>query len=155
MFGSCAIAAGSEIFQTRCVTPYFVFQLTDRLAGRDLIQHPVDGKLRIGIQHEDLAEVGVRMAQQFHAIFFRTGERLFMAMDHAGGIIFHRAQTDEPLPLQSLVAVWRRKLLKIRVNTGFALMFQNAAADPIREQACCASVGVVAFVIFGLPLARE
>ena len=97
----------------------------------------------------------VCVAQQLHAILFGTGERLFMAMDHSRRIVFHGAQTDETLALQSLATVGRRKPLKIRENTGLTLMFQNAAADPILKECGGASVGVVAFVVRGRPLAQD
>ena len=69
---------------------------------RRLIENPIDRQFRIGIQHEDLAEVRVRVAQQLHAILFRTGERLFMAMDHSGRIVFHGAHANEALAFQGL-----------------------------------------------------
>ena len=50
-------------------------------------------------------KVRARVTQQLHAILFRTGQRLFMAMDHSSRIVFHRAQADEALAFQSLAAV--------------------------------------------------
>src|SRR5437763_16176414 len=67
--------------------------------GEDFIHAP----LRIGIKHEELAGVGLRVAQEFEAVCFRTGERLFAAEDNPSRIVFELAGANKAAALASLV----------------------------------------------------
>src|ERR1700689_3482589 len=96
-----------------------------------------------------------RVTQQLQAILFGTRKRLFMAVNHPGRVILYGTQADKTLALQGLACVWNRKLLKIGVNARFALMFQNAAADPIVKETGGAGVGVVGCAVRGGPLAKN
>src|ERR1700733_2098529 len=96
-----------------------------------------------------------RVTEQLHAIFLRAGERLLMAMHHSGRIFLHRSQSDETLALQNRPMIGRGKSLKIRVNAGGTLMFQDAGADPVLEEPSRTSVGVIGFRICRRSLSKN
>ena len=73
---------------------------------------------RIGVQHEELAEVRVGVAQQFQAVLLGTGEGLLVPVDDAGGIVFHRAQPDEALAHQPLAGVGHGEFLEVGKDAG-------------------------------------
>ena len=62
-----------------------------RLRLRGLVQKAVDLARRVGIQHEELAEVRVRVTQQFEAILLGAGKRLLVPVNHARRILFQDA----------------------------------------------------------------
>ena len=66
-----------------------------RRSGFGFSEDGVDALLRIGIEHEELASVGASVAQEFEAIGFGSGERVFVAEDDAGGIFLETSGTDE------------------------------------------------------------
>jgi len=53
------------------------------------------GQGRIGVQHENLSEVGPRRAQQVQPVRLGFGKRLFVAENHLLAVIAHFAQADE------------------------------------------------------------
>src|SRR6202140_3859524 len=51
------------------------------------------------VKHEDLTKMGARCAQQIEAVGLRLRQGLFVAENHAGGIVLDAAEGDESLPL--------------------------------------------------------
>ena len=79
-----------------------VGDLGDGSGLRGLVEQRVDRARRVGVQHEELPEMGVRVAQQLQPVLLRPGERLLVPVDHARGILLHRAERDEALAHQPL-----------------------------------------------------
>ena len=70
--------------------------------------------------------------------FFGTGERLLMAVHHAGGILFHRAQGDETFAHQPLAGIGHREFLEVRKDPGF----RSRASTPASPESRCAAARV-------------
>src|SRR5437764_10931450 len=81
--------------------------------GEDFIHAP----LRIGIKHEELAGVGLRVAQEFEAVCFRTGERLFVAEDNPSRIVFELAGANKAAALAALVSTGQCIFLRVSVES--------------------------------------
>ena len=62
----------------------------------------------IGVEHEDLAEVGARGLEQVEAVALGLGERLLMAEDDLVGIVVKLAEGDEAAALLDLIAFRER-----------------------------------------------
>src|SRR5712671_4219245 len=75
-----------------------------RRGGFCLGKYRVDAVLRVRIKHEKLACVRARVAKEFQAIGFRTGERLLVAKNNASGIILELSGADETAAGAALVA---------------------------------------------------
>ena len=96
----------------------FVRDLRDRRGLRRLVEQRVDRAGRVRIQHEELPEMGVRVAQQLQTVLLRTGERLLVPMHHAGRILLQSAERDEALPHQPLARIRNGELLEVREDPG-------------------------------------
>src|SRR5437763_12389256 len=107
--------------------------------GRDFDHAP----LRIGIKHEELAGVGLRVAQEFEAVCFRTGERLFVAEDNPSRIVFELAGANKAAALAALVSTGQCIFLRVSVERRYRILPQNAIADPIAQRSRGARVDVV------------
>src|SRR5689334_11984435 len=66
-----------------------------RGGGFDLGENSIHALFLVGIKQEELAGVSACIAEQFEAIGFWSGESVFMAEDHAGGILFELTGTDK------------------------------------------------------------
>ena len=75
-----------------------------RARGR-LVQQRVDFARRVRVEHEELAEMRVSVAQQFQAVLLRTRERLLVPVHDAGRVFLDRAERDEALAHQALAGV--------------------------------------------------
>ena len=132
-----------------------VRDLRYRRQRRRLIQQRVDGAFGIGIQHEDLPAVRVRVAQQLEPVLLRPRERLLVPVHHAGGVVLHRAQGDEPLAHQALARVGDGEFLEVRVDASVAVLRQHPAGDPVVQVARGTGVDVVAVGILGFALPQD
>ena len=65
-------------------------------------------------------------AQQLQAVLLGAGERLLVAVHHAGGIILHRAQGDEALAHQALARIRHGEFLEVREHARLGVARQNA-----------------------------
>src|SRR6266446_1242505 len=72
--------------------PVFIAHFRGRRGGRfGLRQNSINTPLRIGVQHEKLPRVHLRVPQQLQAVRLRPGKRVFVPEDDAGRILFlHR-----------------------------------------------------------------
>ena len=75
--------AAPAIFHNAVHRAVLVGDFGQRRRLRGLIQQRVDRARAVRIQHEDLAEVRVRVAQQLQPILLGAGQRLLVAMHHA------------------------------------------------------------------------
>ena len=66
---------------------------------------------RIGIQHQDLFEMGLGCSQQFQAIGFGSGVGQLVGEDDFCGVVFKLAQGDEASPLDLFVAARNCEIL--------------------------------------------
>ena len=71
------------------------------------------------------------MAQQVEAILLGAGERLLMAVNHVGGILFDFAESDETFTDQALAGVGHGEFLEVRKNAGLGIAGQHAGGDPV------------------------
>ncbi len=102
-----------------------------RLGARGVLQDAIDLAFGIRIEHEELAEMGVAVAQQREPVLLRTRERLLVAVDDALRIILHRAQPDEAFAHQPLAGIGIGELLKVREQRRLGLAREHAALDPV------------------------
>ena len=114
-----------------------------RVFGR-FIQQRVDGASGVGIQHEELPAVRVRVAQQLQPVLLRSRERLLVPVHHAAGVVLHRAQGDESLAHQALPRVRDGEFLEVRKDAGMVVTRQHSGGDPVVQVARGAGVDVVA-----------
>jgi len=112
-----------------------------------LIEQRVDGALGVGIQHEELPAVRVRVAKQLKPVLLRPGKRLLVPVHHAAGVVLHRTQGDEPLAHQALPRVGDGKFLEVGKDAGLVVARQHSVGDPVVQVARGAGVDVVAFGI--------
>ena len=115
----------------------------------------VDRALRVGIEQEKLLRLNVGVTQQFQTILLGTGQSPLVTVDHAGGVILHRAQGDEALAGEALLGVGFGELLKIGEDRGFAVGSQNAGGDPALQIPGRARIHVVGFGVAGPALAQN
>lgn len=107
--------------------------------GEDFIDAPP----RIGVEHEELAGMRLRVAKQFQAVGFGTGKGLLVAKNHAGGIFFEPAGADKAVSDAALFRPGDRVLLRVSVEPRRRILPQNATGNPVREYPGGASVHVV------------
>ena len=77
---------------------------------------------RIAIQHEDLAEMCPGGAEEIEAIGFRLGERLLVAEDYCGGIIFDSAQSNKSSSFDLSMPPRNQEPLRIGVQGGLSFL---------------------------------
>ena len=105
-----------------------------RGCGR-LVEQRVDGAVGVGVQHEELAEVRVGVAQQLQAVLLGPGERLLVAVDDAGGVVLDAAERDEALAHQALAGIGHREFLEVGEHAGLGIARQHAGRDPVLQMA--------------------
>ena len=103
----------------------------------------VDAALGIGVQHEELAGVRARVAKQLEAIDLGTRQRLLVAEDDAGGVVFDAAQGDEAAAGAALGAARHGVFLRINVDAGCGIAKQDAVANPRGQCLLGARIDVV------------
>ena len=97
----------------------------------------------IVVQHEKLAGVRARVAEQFEAVDLGPGQRLFVAEDDASGVVFDAAQRDEALAGAALGAAWHGVLLRINIDAGRGIAEQDAVANPRGQGLLGACIDVI------------
>ncbi len=132
-----------------------VGHLGQRRRPGGFIEQGVHGAGGVGIEHEDLAEVGVGVAQQLEAVLLGAGEGLLVAVNHAGGIVLHRSQRDEAFAHQVLAGVGDGEFLEIGEDAGLRVARQNAGGGPIVQVARGAGIDVVGVRIARAALAQN
>ena len=64
-----------------------------------VVENLLDAAGRVGVEHEDLAEVGVRGLEQVEPVALGLAERLLVAEDDLFGVVVQLAEGDEAAPL--------------------------------------------------------
>ena len=120
--------AGVRDLPKRMARAVLVGDIAGGLRLRGFVQQTVDLTRRVGVQHEELAEVRVRVAQQFQPVLLRAGQGLLVPVDDARRILLHRAQSDEALAHQPFAAIGHGELLEVG----------NSASSASRARTPCA-----------------
>ena len=132
-----------------------VFHGHGGLARGRLVQNPVDGAVRVRVEHEKLAEMRAGVAQQFHAVALGTRQRLLVPVYDAGRVILDRAKPDEALAREALAGVGNRELLEVGEQARLGFARQNAGADPVLQMPRRARVDVVGLAVAGRRFAQD
>ena len=72
----------------------------------------------VGVEHEDLAEVGAGSLQQVQAVAFGLGKRLLMTEDNLVGVVVKLAKGDESAALFDLVGAGDLEALGVGKDAG-------------------------------------
>ena len=96
-------------------------------------QGPPDLVVGVGVQQEDLAQVGVRRAQQFEAIDLGAGVRLFVGQHDARREVFE-AQAADKAGARALLPVGAGEALLDQVEGRFVVGEQHALVAPGAQQ---------------------
>ena len=152
---SCWTRAVSAIFQTRCTAPYSSVTSAIGAEAAASSSEGVDRAIRVGVQHEELAEVRVRVAEQLHAVLLWAGKGLLVAVHDVGGILFDAAEGDEALADEALTGVGNGELLEVRIDARFRVAREHAGGDPVVQMRGGAGVDVLGRGVLGLALAED
>ena len=93
---------GSLILETRWKDAVFVGHF-EIVAGVRAEEKPFGGLCGVGVEHEDLPEVGAGGAQQVEPVGHRFGQRLFVAKDDALVVVVEFAERDEAAALHGYI----------------------------------------------------
>ena len=80
----------------------------------------------VGVEHEDLAKVGVRGLQQVQAVALGLGKRLLVAEDDLVGVVVKFAESDESAALFDLVGSRNPEALGVGEDAGILLLDKDA-----------------------------
>jgi hypothetical protein len=110
----------------------------------------------IGVEHEDLAEVGTGGAEQIQAVGFRFGKGLLMAEDDGLFVVDDLAQSDEAAALSDGSGIAGDGIdLAIGVDGGLVLGDKDFLFAPLAKILSRTGVDVVALVIEKLRQAED
>ena len=124
--------------------PVFVGEFGDwRSGGGEFVEELVDGELRVGIEHEELTGVGVRVAEQFETVGFGARKGVFVTEDDAGGIVFEMADADEATAGAAETGAGDGEFLGVGVEGGRGVLLDDVLGDPGVEAGGGAGVDVV------------
>jgi hypothetical protein len=127
----------------------FVFYGGD---GRDSFgvgEDGVDAALGIAVEHEELAGVRARVAQELEAVGFGAGERVFVTEDDASGIFLEFAGADEAAADAALVGAGNRVFLGVGVEAVGVILLDDGGVDPGLQRGFRAGVHVVLGIVGG------
>src|SRR5205085_23252 len=131
----------------------FIAELGFRNGRFGLDENFIDAPLRIGVKHEELAGVGLRVAKKFEAVSLRPGKSLFVAEDHAGGIIFELACANEAASRAALFRAWDGIFLGISVERWRGILPHDAVRHPSGECGSGTRIDVVLRRVVGMTAA--
>ena len=123
------MAAGSLTRQSAMQDAVFVgdFGVGGAVA---FVENLFDAAGGIGVEHEDLAEVGVRGLEQVEAVALGLGERLLVAEDNLLGVVVELAERDEAAAFLDLISPRNAEALGVGEDAGVFLLDQNALFAP-------------------------
>ena len=124
-------------------------------AAADSVEQGVDGAGGIGVEHEELAEVGVGVAEEFEAVLLGAGEGLLVAVDDAHGVVLDGAEGDEALADETLAGIGHGEFLEIGVDGRLRVAGQDAGGLPVVKVRGGAGVDVGGGVIGREALAED
>ena len=107
----------------------------------------------IGVEHEDLAEVGMGGFEQVEAVALGLGQGLLMAEDNAIGVVMEAAEGDKAAAFLDYVAARNFEALGIGEDAGVFFLDQDAVLAPLGE--IVRGTGVDAFTALGIEELRE
>ena len=87
-----------------------------RRGGFGFGENRVHAFLRIGVEHEELAGVGARVAKEFETIGFGAGEGVLVAEDNPGGIFFEFSRADEAAASAAFGSARHGEFLRVGVK---------------------------------------
>ena len=107
----------------------------------------------VGVEHEDLAEVGVGGLEQVQAVALGLGERLLVAEDDLLGVFVDLAEGDKAAALFYDVGAGNLEALRIGEDAGVLFLGQNALFAPGLEVA--GGARIYAFAALGVEQFRQ
>src|SRR5450759_26454 len=119
------------------------------------MEDTIHGSVHIGIEHEDLTEVSVRVLQHLHPVLLRTRQGLLVPVHYVRGVVFNRPEPDKALAGQTLARIGHRKFLEVRVEARRLFSNENALGNPVLEVTRCAGIHVIGLVIRFLALSQD
>ena len=85
---------------------------------------------RVGIQHEDLAEVGAGSFQQVQAVALWLGKGVFVTEDDLVGIVVELAESDESAAFLDLAGTLDPEALRVGEDAGVLLRDKDGLLAP-------------------------
>ena len=108
------------------------------------------------VQHEDLAKVRGRSAQQVQAVALRFGKRLFVAVDNAFRVLTNLAQRDEALTrVDGCIIAGRGEFLGVEIEARFSVRQQNFLRPPRLQVFRRPGIHIVLSVVGGMLLSQN
>src|SRR5262249_44010470 len=101
----------------------------------------------IGVEHEELAGVQARVAQQFQPIGLGTGKRVLVAKHDSGGIVLKLPSADAAAACAPLMRTRNREFLRVVIEGRRGVLQQDRVANPLCNLGGRARVDVVARVV--------
>src|SRR5712664_1648212 len=124
--------------------PVFIAHFRGRRGGRfGLRQNSINTPLRIGVQHEKLPRVHLRVPQQLQAVRLRPGKRVFVPEDDAGRILFQLSRADESPPRAAFFRSRHRIFLGVHIKRRSGILHDDIVANPIFDRRLCARVHII------------
>src|ERR1041384_352262 len=114
-----------------------------RRRGFRLGEKFIHAPLGIGIEHEELAGMCLRVAKELEAVGFGAGKRLFVAEDDTGGIFFELARANKTATSAALFGAGHGVFLGVSVKRGHRILLQSAVAHPVGESSTGTGVDIV------------
>ena len=102
-----------------------------------------DALRRVGVEHEDLAEVRAGGLQQIQTVALRLGERLLVTKDNLGRVVLQASERDESPAFPHSSAARNLKALRVGKDRGFIVGLQRALLAPFPEVSCGAGINIV------------
>ena len=99
---------------------------------------------RVGVEHEDLAEVGAGGLEQVETIAFRFGEGLLVAKYDLVGILMQTAEGDESAALLDFIGTGNAEALGVGEDAWILLLDENGLFPPCLEVAGGARIDTLA-----------
>ena len=97
-----------------------------------LIENLLNATGRIGVEHEDLAEVGVGGLEQVEAIAFWLGEGLLVAENDLLSVLVELAEGDETAPFLDYIGAGDAKALGVGKDAGIFFLDQDGLVLSMR-----------------------
>ncbi len=94
-------------------------------------EHAIHFTRWVRIEHENLSEMRMGMAEQFEPVLLGAGKRLLMAVYDARAVVLHRPEPDESAAGKPLARIRNAEVLDVCKQAGLRLAHQHPAGNPI------------------------
>ena len=118
-----------------------------------VVEDLLDASGGVGVEHEDLSEVGAGGFEEVEAVVFGLGEGLLVAEDDLLGVLVELAEGNKTSPLLHNFRSGNLETLRIGEDAGVLLLGEDALLAPGGEVACGA--GIDAFALFRVKEFRQ